>query len=150
MSKLNTILFSGLVLMSAVSLADSLSCQGSDLGVSLTRDTTSCYKGANCPEVSTLKVTCKGQNPLVVSAQTAFGAINSYSSTPASGGDISSLQGSLIESAAKSYDANVLKEYLAIILTAKTSNMPVTISYDKKSGLNYTNDQITILGVSID
>lgn len=143
-------------LVSLTARAESYTCQGQDLKISLGRSVQT--SPIIYPEASTLTVNCKGQNALILvtSSPIAPSLFNGGSSSD-TGTSMWSLASNFVSFAQGFFKAqenqhenNVQKEYLAILLLAKTNNLPVTISYDTKSGLNYTDGQHTILGVSIE
>jgi hypothetical protein len=156
-----TLLFSIVILVSFSfnSYAETYTCQGKDLKVSLTRSRQSPTSYGDItlyyPKASTLTISCKGQNPLVLRASSSL-APTMHSAGYNTDSNIWSLADNLIdfvktyfENEEAKQERDVQKEYLAILLTAKTNNLPVTISYDAKSDLNIRN-QYTILDVTIE
>lgn len=145
--KLKAILFFSLVLTSAFAHADSVSCQGKDVKVSTFTSTSECYQKYDCPEVTILEVTCKGQT-LAISAEVPTEKYRAYNGDAANSADIQSLKYSLAAVGASSYQNSKMKGYLATILTAKSLNAQLTLKSERKKEL--VNGHPLLEGVTLD
>ena len=134
------------IFLSQAAQAETLSCASQDLTVSLGRNNTSCG-GNNCNEFKKLTVTCKGKNPLILGVGHHRNTYKGWDPKPATSTDINNLAESFSDIAATMQQEESIKQYLAMLLTAKTANLSVTITYDPNSTLNYGEEQV-ILGVS--
>jgi|GEM_PF-2060962 len=128
--------------------AESITCQPQDLKVSLSRAQRK-TSPISYPEYSVLTVICKGHDPLLLKTSSPFTPSVDLDPSPLSNSNFHFFSNQFFSGLEDQHVESVMKSFLATLLTAKTSGLTVTITYDQKNGFNYT-DGKAILGVAIE
>lgn len=141
---------------SASAASETMSCAGQDLKISLVRSIPEFASNFN-PEGATLLVSCKDgeQLRLVIGEPekrtlltgTSYGT-EGYLATLVS--NFETFFSTFQKRETENYKTDLLKSYLATLLTAKTAKLPVTVTFDRKSLANFTSGPMSLLGVTVE